>query len=149
MLSHLDLWFAVFQFFLYNYKTTSIWCKICCWFQICTWNFDILSRFGDMSICSLLYIFLISDPNTCPILMYDHVNRSLWPPLQEYEVILPLESLQGALKWQKCANICDFRHIFAVFRCLIGPLVMILLHILVEEVISFNLHGHTSKLDKY
>ena len=35
------------------------------------------------------HIFLISDLNTCPILMYDHVNRSLWPPLQEYEVILP------------------------------------------------------------
>ena len=31
------------------------------------------------------HIFLISDLNTCPILMYDHANRSLWPPLQEYE----------------------------------------------------------------
>ena len=35
------------------------------------------------------HIFLISDLNTCPILMYDHANRSSWPPLQEYEVILP------------------------------------------------------------
>ena len=39
------------------------------------------------------HIFLIFDLNTCPILMYDHANRSLWPPLQEYEVILPLEGL--------------------------------------------------------
>ena len=31
------------------------------------------------------HISLISDLNTCPILMYDHANRSLWPPLQEYE----------------------------------------------------------------
>ena len=81
--------------------------------------------------------------------MYDDANRSLWSPLQEYKVILQLGSLQGALKWQKCANVGDFWHIFAIFRCLIGPLVAILLHILVEEVISFDLHGHTSKSDKY
>ena len=41
----------------------------------------------------LPYIFLISDLNTCPILMYDHANRSLEPPLQEYEVILQLGGL--------------------------------------------------------
>ena len=41
------------------------------------------------------HIFLISDLNTCPILMYDHANQSLWPPLQEYEVILPLGVPQG------------------------------------------------------
>ena len=39
------------------------------------------------------HIFLISDLNTCPILMYDHANRSLWPPLQECKVILPLGGL--------------------------------------------------------
>ena len=39
------------------------------------------------------HIFLISDLNTCLILMYDHANQSLWPPLQENEVILPLEGL--------------------------------------------------------
>ena len=27
------------------------------------------------------HIFLICDLNTCPILMYDHANRSLGPPL--------------------------------------------------------------------
>ena len=47
------------------------------------------------------------------------------------------------------ADVGDFRHVFAVFRCLIGPLVVILPHILVEEVLSFDLHGHTSKSDKY
>ena len=94
------------------------------------------------------HIFLISDLNTCPILMYDHANRSLGPPLPEYEVILQLGSLQGALKWQKRADVGDFWHVFAVFRYLIGPLVAILLHILVEEVISFDLHSHTSKSDK-
>ena len=41
------------------------------------------------------HIFLISDLNTCLILMYDHANRSLGLPLQEYEVILPLGGLQG------------------------------------------------------
>ena len=39
------------------------------------------------------HIFLISDLNTCPILMCDHANQSLWPPLQECEVILPLGGL--------------------------------------------------------
>ena len=39
------------------------------------------------------HIFLISDLNTCPILMYDHANQSLWPPLQESKVILPLGGL--------------------------------------------------------
>ena len=33
---------------------------------------------------------LASDLNTCPILMYDHVNQSLGSPLQEYRVTLPL-----------------------------------------------------------
>ena len=41
------------------------------------------------------HIFLISDLNTCPILMYHHANRSLGPPLQKYEVILPLGGPQG------------------------------------------------------
>ena len=41
----------------------------------------------------LPYIFLISDLNTCPILMYDHANQSLGPPLQVYEVILQLGGL--------------------------------------------------------
>ena len=40
-------------------------------------------------------------------------------------------------------------HIFAILRHLIGSLLVILLDILVEEVISFDLHGHTSKSDKY
>ena len=48
------------------------------------------------------HIFLISDLNTCPILMYDHANWSLWPPLQEYEVILP----PGAYKAPKTAKTC-------------------------------------------
>ena len=37
--------------------------------------------------------FLISDVNTYPILMYDHANQSLGPPLQEYERILLLGGL--------------------------------------------------------
>ena len=45
----------------------------------------------------------------------------------------------------KCADIGNFRHVFAIFRYL----VVILVHILVEEVISLDLHGHTSKSDKY
>ena len=39
------------------------------------------------------HIFLICDLNTCPILMYDHANWSLWAPLHEYEVIVPLGGL--------------------------------------------------------
>ena len=93
---------------------------------------------------------LISDLNTCPILMYDHANRSLGPALQECEGILPLGAY--AYKSQKCAEnrqLAIFGHVFAIFRCLIGPLVAKFLQILVEEIISFDLHGHTSKSDKY
>ena len=39
------------------------------------------------------YIFFISELNTCLILMYDHTNQSLQPPLQEYSRILPLGGL--------------------------------------------------------
>ena len=35
------------------------------------------------------------------------------------------------------------------FWTLAGPLVAKLLHILVEQVISFEMSGQTSKLDKY
>ena len=43
------------------------------------------------------------------------------------------------------ANVGDFRHVFASYR----PLVAKLFHILVEEVISFEMSGLTSKSDKY
>ena len=42
----------------------------------------------------------------------------------------------------------DFQHVFAIFRCFIGPLVTKFFHILVEEVLSFDLGGLTSKSDK-
>ena len=35
------------------------------------------------------------------------------------------------------------------FQALAGPLVAILVHILVEQVISFEMSGQTSKSDKY
>ena len=63
---------------------------------------------------------------------------------------------QGAYKAPKCGkNMSEncrsviFGHIFAIFRCLRGQLVAILAQILVEEVLSFDLHGLTSKSDKY
>ena len=59
------------------------------------------------------------------------------------------------LKYFKIAKMCQklpklaiFRHIFAILGYLRGPLVVKLLHILVEEVISFDLSGLTSKSDK-
>ena len=58
----------------------------------------------------------------------------------------PQDSQETAVG-KTCRN-GDFRHVFAVFRYLIGPLVTKFFHILVEEVISFDLHGLTSKLDK-
>ena len=36
---------------------------------------------------------LISEGNSCPILMFQYSFRSLWPALQESEVILPLGGL--------------------------------------------------------
>ena len=42
------------------------------------------------------------------------------------------------------ADVGDFWTRFAFFRCLIGPLVAKLLHILVEQVISFKMSGQTS-----
>ena len=74
------------------------------------------------------HIFLISDLNTCPILMYDHGNQSLGPALQEYEVILPLGGPQGILIWQKRVRKLPtstiFGHVFAIFGCFIGLLVI-------------------------
>ena len=49
----------------------------------------------------------------------------------------------------KIANIGNFQTCFAIFRYLIGPLVEKLLHILVQEILSFEMSGQTSKLDKY
>ena len=39
------------------------------------------------------HIFLISEVNSCPILMFQYSFWSLWPALQESEVILPLGGL--------------------------------------------------------
>ena len=38
----------------------------------------------------LPYFFLISELNTCPILMFEYSFQSLGPPLQESEQKLPL-----------------------------------------------------------
>ena len=53
-----------------------------------------------------------------------------------------------ASKAFKIANNTDFWTHFAIFRCLIGPLVAIWAQILVEHVISFEMSTETSKLDK-
>ena len=41
----------------------------------------------------LPYFFLISELNTCPILMFEYSFRSLGPPLQESDLKLPLGAL--------------------------------------------------------
>ena len=48
----------------------------------------------------------------------------------------------------KIANSSNFWTDFCHFGYLIGPLVVISAHILVEEVISFKISGATSKMDK-
>ena len=55
-------------------------------------------------------------------------------------------SLGPALEEEDIGN---FRTHFAIFRYLIGPLVANLLHILVEQVLSFEISTQTSILDKY
>ena len=45
----------------------------------------------------------------------------------------------------KIADIGNFCHIFTIVKHFIGPLVVKLLHILVEEVMSFEMSGVTSK----
>ena len=47
---------------------------------------------------------LISEVNTCPILMFQYSFWSLWPALQESEVILPLGGLLRHLKKAKCVQ---------------------------------------------
>ena len=39
------------------------------------------------------HILLITEVNSCPILMFQYSFRSLWPALQEYELKLPLGGL--------------------------------------------------------
>ena len=41
----------------------------------------------------LPYFFLISELNTCSILMFEYLFRSLGPPLQESQLKLPLGGL--------------------------------------------------------
>ena len=60
--------------------------------------------------------------------------------------------MEGTYKAPKMAKTCQkllFWHVFAVFRCLIGPLVTKFFHILVGEVLSFDLSSLTSKSDNY
>ena len=56
------------------------------------------------------HIFLISDLNTCLILMYDHANQSLGPALQEYErrPIRAHKAPKNAKNMPKIANIGMF-----------------------------------------
>ena len=56
-------------------------------------------------------IFLISEVNSCPILMFEYSFQSLEPPLQESELILPLGGLQVSKKcwcWWFLAHFCRF-----------------------------------------
>ena len=41
----------------------------------------------------------------------------------------------------------DLQHVFAIFECLLGPLVTKFFHILVDEFLGLDLSGITSKLD--
>ena len=51
-------------------------------------------NFSMFSMFSWLYhLFLISELNTCPILMFEYSFWSLGPPLQESELKLPLGGL--------------------------------------------------------
>ena len=61
--------------------------------------------------------------------------QSLWLPVQHYELFLPLKC--GKNIW-KLPILAFLGHVFVIFRCLIGPLVAIWGHILVEEVLSFE-----------
>ena len=81
--------------------------------------------FGEVFNFSMFNMFswsyhslLISEGNSCPILMFEYSNRSLWPPLQEYGVILPL----GAYKAPKNGQNADFRQFLDMFRPFLGPL---------------------------
>ena len=51
----------------------------------------------------------------------------------------------NAYKAPKNGTEAIYGHIFVIFRCLIHLLVAQLLHILVQEVLSFDLSGVTSK----
>ena len=45
-------------------------------------------------------------------------------------------------------NICLVKFFSSIFRYLTGPLVALSVHILVEEVLTFNLSGVASKSDE-
>ena len=65
----------------------------------------------------LPYFFLISELNSCPILMFEYLFRSLGPPLQESELKLstrgPLRHLKMA---ETCPKIADSRQFSDTFR---------------------------------
>ena len=97
-----------------------------------SWSFEILR---------LHRILLISELNSCLILMFEYSLQSLEPPLQESELLLPLGGPQVS---EKCWHL-QFLACFCHFWVPYSPLVANLLHTLVEDVISFKMSTQTSK----
>ena len=73
----------------------------------------------------LYHFFLISELNTCPILMFEYLFQSLVSPLQESELKLPLGGLYSTIKWpkrvQKLPTSGIFGHISAILGALEAP----------------------------
>ena len=68
---------------------------------------------------------------------------------QDFATKGPIRYLKMANHVQKLPTLVIFGHVFAISRCLRGLLVAKSLHILVEQVISFEMSSQTSKSDKY
>ena len=75
-------------------------------------NFSMFNTFSW-----LYHSLLISEGNSCPILMFDHSIWSLWPALQEYGATRG--PIRHQKKWQKhvwkLSTSAIFGHIFAIF----------------------------------
>ena len=68
------------------------------------------------SMFSWLYHFsLISELNTCSILMFEYLFQSLGPPLQEFELKLPLGASKAPKNGQNVSENCQRRQFSDTF----------------------------------
>ena len=81
-------------------------------------DFEWFGEVFDFSMFNMFtcfyHILLISEVNSCPILMFQYSFRSLWPALQEYELKLPLGT-------SKVAEMAIFGHILPFLGALEAP----------------------------
>ena len=83
------------------------------------WHNNARSRYQNLR---LPYFFLISELNTCPILMFEYSFQSLGPPLEESELKLPLGGSKAPKNGQNVSKNCRCLQFSDTFWPFLGAL---------------------------